>query len=634
MKYKLTFNTGTQSGSGTDADVSVILFGTKSNSEKNILNSQTISNAFEKGSRNSFVISANDLGEITKIKIWHNNKWIGADWFLENLLVENISAKQKLYFPVNRWIKKNQRIEIKPTKYTYYFIEITTGTLPGAGTNANISLDIIGSKGSTEYFSVNPYIKNKDFITGYTESFTLPLKDIGQINNIKIKSDSSGFNNNWFLNRIKITKQGNAKTNLFSFFNWIKPETIYTLPQEVKEYTIKIFTGDVAQGGTDSNVSMILFGSKRNSETIKLNEFIARNAFETGKIDYLKVVEKDLGRIEKIKILHDEKWLGDGWFLNKIIVQNDSSGSEATFPFYSWLDKSANPNSTNIELTRMPLQPRPFYSIAHMLNTPAYVEEALDMGTNAIEFDVTPKLNPDGNFTYDVFHGFRPDFDPDKVNLMERSIARTDLTSYLKRLKDFEKSYNKFALLIFDCKVDDVPKSKLTQCGEQLAKEMISNFYQTRSAKTNRVKSIVSIGKKKSSPFLAGVINTLPKKYAKFVGYDLSMEDFKTTETVFKKWEGNNFWWGSGIAAMVPKTLTHFVPQFLIAAKKRTSHGLIKKIYYWTLESPDSMERMLVTKLDGIIVNDPLKLLRVLNKEEFKHTYRLAERKDNPFEVF
>ncbi|MCP5062432.1 MAG: hypothetical protein GY936_08220, partial [Ignavibacteriae bacterium] len=158
MKYKLTFNTGTQSGSGTDADVSVILFGTKSNSEENILNSQTIGNVFEKGSSNSFVISVNDLGEIKKIKIWHNNKWIGADWFLENVLLENISNKQKLYFPVNRWIKKNQRIEIKPVRHANYLIEITTGTLPGAGTNTNISLDIIGSKGSTEYFSVNSYI--------------------------------------------------------------------------------------------------------------------------------------------------------------------------------------------------------------------------------------------------------------------------------------------------------------------------------------------------------------------------------------------------------------------------------------------------------------------------------------------
>jgi len=634
MKYKLTFTTGIQSGSGTDADVSVVLFGTKGTTEEKVLNSQIIGNAFEKGSSNSFLIATDDLAEISKIKIWHNNKWFAADWFLDNVLIENISNKKKWYFQVNSWIRKDQKIELKPTQHTNYLFEITTGTLPGAGTNANVSLGIIGTKGSTNYFNVNTHIKSKDFITGYTESFTLPLKEIGQIKEIKIKTDSSGFNNNWFLNRIKIKKQGNAKFSYFSFFNWIKPDVDYVLRQGLKEYAINIYTGNVAHGGTDANVSMVLFGSKRKSGIIKLNEFIARNAFESGKVDHLKIVEKDLGHIEKIKIWHDEKWIGDGWFLNKIIIQNDSSGSEAVFPFYSWLDKSANPKSTNIELTRVPLQPRPFYAIAHMLNTPAYVEEALDMGTNAIEFDVTPKLNPDGNFTFDVFHGFRPDFDPDKVNLMERSIARTDLTTYLNRLREFELKYSQFALVIFDCKIDKVPKNKLEQCGEQFANKIVSNFYFSTSNSSNRIKSIVSIGKKKSALFLTGVINTLPKKYAKFIGYDLSMEDFRTTEKVFKQWKGNNFWWGSGIAAMVPKTLKHFVPQFLIAAKKRTTHGVIKKIYYWTLESPDSMERMLVTKLDGIIVNDPLKLLRVLSKEEFRNTYQLATRNDNPFEVF
>jgi glycerophosphoryl diester phosphodiesterase len=75
----------------------------------------------------------------------------------------------------------------------------------------------------------------------------------------------------------------------------------------------------------------------------------------------------------------------------------------------------------------------------------------------------------------------------------------------------------------------------------------------------------------------------------------------------------------------------HFIPQFLIAAKKRTKRGVIKKIYYWTLDDPDSMARILVTKLDGIIVNDPLKLLKVLEKEEFRYSYRLATKDDNPF---
>ena len=108
----------------------------------------------------------------------------------------------------------------------------------------------------------------------------------------------------------------------------------------------------------------------------------------------------------------------------------------------------------------------------------------------------------------------------------------------------------------------------------------------------------------------------------------------KQSGALFAMQKGTNFWWGSGIASTVPKPLKHFIPQFLIAAKKRAKRGLIKKIYYWTLDDPDSMARILLTKLDGIIVNDPLKLLKVLEKEEFKHTYRMATRNDNPFSVF
>ena len=134
-----------------------------------------------------------------------------------------------------------------------------------------------------------------------------------------------------------------------------------------------------------------------------------------------------------------------------------------------------------------------------MVNTPAYVEEALDLGSNAVEFDIMPKLEKDGNFSFDVFHGFRPDFDPDKINLMERSIARTDLSFFLKSLKQFEEKYNQFSLVIYDCKLEDVAKNKLELCGQQLAQEILNKFY--GSDDINRIYSIISVGKKKSAPF-------------------------------------------------------------------------------------------------------------------------------------
>ncbi len=630
MKYKLTFKTGLQSGAGTDADVFISLYGSKGKVE-NIKLNLSGKNIFEKGSKDIFTIDIIELGDIRKIELSHNNKWFGADWFLDDILIKNVTSNKTWYFPAYKWIRKDNIISLKTVTPANYIFEITTGTLPGAGTNSNIFISLIGSDSYTDFFDINSLIKKNEFTTAHTESFEIIKEDVGEIKEIKIKCDTNGFKDNWFLARLRIKK--NKKNNFitFPFFNWIKPNKIYTLSKELVEYTIKIYTGDVAHGGTDANVSMVLIGTKRSSRTIQLNELIARNAFEAGKTDYFKITEKNLGEIKKINIWHNEKWLADGWFLNKIIIKNDKTGKETVFPYYSWLDKSENPKSTNIFINAKPVKPRPFYVIAHMVNTPAYAEEALDMGTNAIEFDITPTLQKDGNFTFDVYHGFRPDFDPDKVNLMERSIARTDLKTYIKNLNRLENEYEKFSLVIYDCKLEKVPKSKLELCGKQMAEIIDKYFYSDK--KDERVKSIISIPKKKFVAFIDGFSKTIPQKYFKDIGFDLSMENFKTTENTFRKRPEQNFWWGSGIAAMVPKTLKHFVPQFLIAAKKRTTQGIIKKIYYWTLESPESMERMLVTKLDGIIVNDPLKLLKVLEKEEFRNSYRLATRDDNPFEV-
>lgn len=630
MKYKIIFKTGVVSGAGTDAKVSIQLFGSNGNSTEIQLESKL--SQFENGATDIFFIESENLGELQKLKIWHSNQFLAAKWYLDNIIIEKSTDLKSWYFPVYQWIKKSDKLNIQSVKTANYNLEITTGTLPGSGSNEDIYISIIGSKSYTPFINLKTLLINKEFKSGHTDTFSTTLEDVGKITEIKIQSSDSSFNSNWFLSKLKIKKETEEEYKIFPFHCWIKPNLVYSSTKKLIEYTIKFFTGDVAAGGTDANVSLIIYGTRGETKPIKLNDLIARNAFEAGQINYIKLAYENLGSIKKVKIWHDEKWLGDGWYLNKISVKNDYTGIEDEFPFYSWLDKSADPKSTNIELYKMPIMPRPFYAIAHMVNTPAYVEEALDLGSNAVEFDIMPKLEDDGNFSFDVFHGFRPDFDPDKINLMERSIARTELSVFHQNLILYEEKYKYFCLAIYDCKLENIKKNKLELCGEQLGKQIIENFYGDDDI--NRVFSIISVGKKQSAPFFTGLLKIIPKDFLPFIGFDLSMESFQTTEKLFEKQPGTNFWWGSGIASTVPKPLKHFIPQFLIAAKKRTKLGVIKKIYYWTLDDPDSMARILVTKLDGIIVNDPLKLLKVLEKEEFKHTYRLATRDDNPFTTF
>ncbi len=44
-------------------------------------------NLFERGKTDVFPVSAKDVGELQKLKIWHDNKGMGSAWALEMVVV-------------------------------------------------------------------------------------------------------------------------------------------------------------------------------------------------------------------------------------------------------------------------------------------------------------------------------------------------------------------------------------------------------------------------------------------------------------------------------------------------------------------------------------------------------------------
>ena len=51
---------------------------------------------------------ASCLGELTKVRIWHDNKFLGANWFLESVEIIDESNDEKYPFPCNRWLAKDK----------------------------------------------------------------------------------------------------------------------------------------------------------------------------------------------------------------------------------------------------------------------------------------------------------------------------------------------------------------------------------------------------------------------------------------------------------------------------------------------------------------------------------------------
>ena len=55
-----------------------------------------------------FLFFSVSLGDLTKVRIWHDNKFLGANWYLESVEIVDESTEEKFLFPCNRWLAKDK----------------------------------------------------------------------------------------------------------------------------------------------------------------------------------------------------------------------------------------------------------------------------------------------------------------------------------------------------------------------------------------------------------------------------------------------------------------------------------------------------------------------------------------------
>lgn len=105
--FKIDVHTGDKSGAGTDANVYVTLYGEGGEVHTGALNPLIKGNAFERKNVDTVTLNLKDVGTIQKIKVWHDNKYagFGAPWFLEKIVVTNLTQQQKFELPCNAWLE-------------------------------------------------------------------------------------------------------------------------------------------------------------------------------------------------------------------------------------------------------------------------------------------------------------------------------------------------------------------------------------------------------------------------------------------------------------------------------------------------------------------------------------------------
>jgi hypothetical protein len=107
LDYEIKVKTSDKFGAGTDANVVITLNGTSGSTREFKLDGP--GNDFESGSLGTYTVSADrDAGEITSVRIRHDNSGPAAGWHLAWIEVKNKTTGKTWKFNANTWLAKDE----------------------------------------------------------------------------------------------------------------------------------------------------------------------------------------------------------------------------------------------------------------------------------------------------------------------------------------------------------------------------------------------------------------------------------------------------------------------------------------------------------------------------------------------
>ncbi|KAF3829834.1 hypothetical protein GH733_001785, partial [Mirounga leonina] len=519
VHYEVEIWTGDMGGAGTTARVYMQIYGEDGKTEVLFLSSR--SKVFNRASKDTFQLEAEDVGEVFKIRLGHTGEGFGPSWFVDTLWLrqlvvrevdltpeeetrrkkekdklrqllkkERLKAKlqrkkkkkkgsdeedegdeeeetsseessseeeeeteeeeeeeeefgpgmqeviEEYKFEAHRWLARGKEdnelaVELVPAgrpgpEPNTYEVQVITGNVPKAGTDANVYLTIYGEEyGDTGERPLKKSDKPNKFEQGQTDTFTIYAIDLGALTKIRIRHDNSGSRPGWFLDRIDITDMNNEITYYFPCQRWLAVEEddgqlsrellpvdeSYVLPSQDEEgggggdsnplnnlaleqkdksttFSVTVKTGDKKNAGTDANVFITLFGTQDNTGmTLLKSSKTNSDKFERDSIEIFTVETLDLGDLWKVRIGHDNTGKAPGWFVDWVEVDAPSLGKCMTFPCGRWLAKNEDDGAIVRDLFHAELQTR-LYTPFVPYEITLYTSDVFGAGTDANIFIV------------------------------------------------------------------------------------------------------------------------------------------------------------------------------------------------------------------------------------------------------
>ncbi|XP_039084791.1 lipoxygenase homology domain-containing protein 1 isoform X1 [Hyaena hyaena] len=356
--YEVVTATGDVRGAGTDANVFITIFGENGLSPKLHLTSKSES-AFEKANVDVFRVRTNNVGLIYKIRIEHDNTGLNASWYLDRVIVTDMKRPHlRYYFNCNNWLSKVEGDRqwcrdllasfnpMDTPRGNKYEVKVYTGDVIGAGTDADVVINIFGEYGDTGERRLE---NGKDnFERGAEDKFILDAPDLGQLMKINIGHNNKGGSAGWFLSKIIIEDFGNKRKYDFPLNRWLAlDEDDGKIQRDILvggaeataiSYIVTVFTGNVRGAGTKSKIYLVMYGARGNKNSGKV--FLEGGVFDRGRTDIFHVeLAVLLSPLSRVSIGHGNVGVNRGWYCEKVVILCPFTGIQQTFPCSNWLDE-------------------------------------------------------------------------------------------------------------------------------------------------------------------------------------------------------------------------------------------------------------------------------------------------------
>lgn len=108
-QFIIYVKTGDKKNAGTDANVKIKLHDKNGNNTDDLTLDNFFRNDFESGQLDVFPVKSlktKDFGgHVSRVEFWRDNSGLGADWYVDKIVVENRKTNEIFIFPVFRWIR-------------------------------------------------------------------------------------------------------------------------------------------------------------------------------------------------------------------------------------------------------------------------------------------------------------------------------------------------------------------------------------------------------------------------------------------------------------------------------------------------------------------------------------------------